>query len=102
MVRSSLGSPLIRLLGVSRPLRNAQIKMARAALNLTLRDLAKATGVDRNAIANIEVGRYAGNQDSIALIDSGFRKAGVEVLPQSGLRFHEPPDTNNERGQFCR
>ena len=55
--------------------------MARAVLNLTIRDLAKATVFHRNTLKNIEVGRYAGNQDSIGLIDSVFRKAGVEFSP---------------------
>jgi DNA-binding XRE family transcriptional regulator len=70
--------------------------MARAALNWTVRDLAKATGLHRNTITNIEVGRYAGNQDSIALIESVFRKAGVEFLPHNGVRLHDPPETNHE------
>jgi DNA-binding XRE family transcriptional regulator len=72
------------------------MRMARAALNWTVRDLAKATGLHRNTITNLEVGRYAGNQDSIALIESVLRKAGVEFLPQNGVRFHEPPDTGHE------
>jgi DNA-binding XRE family transcriptional regulator len=71
--------------------------MARAALNLMIRDLAKATGLHRNTITNIEVGRYAGNRDSIALIESVFRKGGVEFLPQNGVRFDEPPDIGHER-----
>jgi DNA-binding XRE family transcriptional regulator len=70
--------------------------MARAALNWTVRDLAKATGLHRNTISNIEVGRYAGNQDSTALIESVFRKAGVEFLPQNGVRFQETPNTRRE------
>ena len=57
--------------------------------------LAKATGLHRNTITNIEVGRYAGNQDSIALIESVFRKAGVEFLPQNGVRFRETPNTSH-------
>jgi DNA-binding XRE family transcriptional regulator len=63
--------------------------MARAALNWTVRDLAKATGLHRNTITNIEVGRYAGNQESIALIENVFRKAGVEFLSDGGVRFSE-------------
>ena len=47
-----------------------------------VRDLAKATGLHRNTITNIEVGRYAGNRDSIALMENPFRKAGVEFLPR--------------------
>jgi len=61
--------------------------MARAALNWTVRELAEATGLHRNTITNIEVGRYAGNQDSLALIESVFRKAGIEFLPQNGVRL---------------
>ena len=45
---------------------------------------------------NIEVGRYAGNRDAIAVIESVFRKAGVEFLPQNGVRVHEPADTGHE------
>jgi DNA-binding XRE family transcriptional regulator len=80
------------------PVTSAQIRMARAALNWTVRDLAKATGLHRNTITNIEVGRYAGNQDSIALIEGVFRKAGVEFLPPNGVRFNEGPNTNHEGG----
>ena len=70
--------------------------MARAALDWTVRDLAEATGLHRDTITNIEVGRYAGTQDSIALIESVLRKAGVEFLPQNGVRFDEPPDICHE------
>jgi transcriptional regulator with XRE-family HTH domain len=58
--------------------------MARAALNWSVRDLAEATGLHRNTISNIEVGRYAGNQDSIALIESVLRSAGVEFIAENG------------------
>jgi DNA-binding XRE family transcriptional regulator len=78
------------------PVTSAQIRMARAALNWTVRDLASATGLHRNTITNIEVGRYAGNQDSIALIEGVFRKAGVEFLPSNGVRFHESSSINHE------
>ena len=58
--------------------------MARAALNWTVRDLAKATAYShRNTITNIEVGRYAGNQDSINVIEETLRRAGVEFLPEN-------------------
>src|ERR1700722_5886000 len=61
------------------------------------RDLAKATGLHRNTIMSNEVGRYAGNHDSIGLIESGFRRAGVEFFPQNGVRFHQRPDNRYER-----
>ena len=66
---------------------SAQIRMARAALNWTVRDLAKATGLHRNTITNIEVGRYAGNQDSMKLIEDVLDRAGVDFLPNNGVRL---------------
>jgi transcriptional regulator with XRE-family HTH domain len=52
--------------------------MARAALNWTVRDLAEASGLHRNTITNIEVGRYAGDPKTLALIEKVLTKAGVE------------------------
>lgn len=60
---------------------NAQVRIARAALNWTVRDLAEAT---RNTITNIEVGRYAGNQESISVIEKVLRDAGVEFIAENG------------------
>jgi len=64
--------------------------MARAALNWTVRDLAEATGLHRNTISNIEVGRYAGNLDSLSLIEEVLRSAGIEFMPENGVRLGEP------------
>ena len=61
--------------------------MARAALNWTVRDLARATGLHRNTITNIEVGRYAGNQDFLAVIERVFRRAGIQFLAENGVRL---------------
>jgi transcriptional regulator with XRE-family HTH domain len=58
--------------------------MARAALNWTVRDLAEATGLHRNTITNIEVGRYAGDPASLALIRSVLTRAGVEFIDENG------------------
>jgi DNA-binding XRE family transcriptional regulator len=58
--------------------------MARAALNWTVRDLAQATGLHRNTITNIEVGRYAGDQKSLELISAVLKKAGVEFIDENG------------------
>jgi transcriptional regulator with XRE-family HTH domain len=57
--------------------------MARAALNWTVRDLAAATGLHRNTITNIEVGRYAGDETSLELIERVLTKAGVEFLDEN-------------------
>ncbi len=58
--------------------------MARAALNWTVRDLAEATGLHRNTITNIEVGRYAGDQKTLETREAVLRKAGVEFIDENG------------------
>lgn len=73
---------------------SAQVRMARAALNWTVRDLAEATGLHRNTITNIEVGRYAGNQELISVIEKVLRDAGVEFIAENGkgpgVRLRKP------------
>ena len=66
------------------PVTSAQVRMARAALNWTVRDLAKATGLHRNTVTNIEVGRYAGDPGSLALIEKVLKTAGVEFIDENG------------------
>ena len=66
------------------PVTSAQVRMARAALDWTVRDLAQATGLHRNTISNIEVGRYAGDQNTLELIEKTFRAAGVEFIEENG------------------
>jgi DNA-binding XRE family transcriptional regulator len=58
--------------------------MARAALNWTVRDLAEATGLHRNTITNIEVGRYAGDLETLSVIENTLRRAGVEFIDENG------------------
>ena len=66
------------------PVTSAQLRMARAALNWTVRDLADATGLHRNTINNIEVGRYAGDPKSLETIENVLRKAGVQFIDENG------------------
>jgi DNA-binding XRE family transcriptional regulator len=66
------------------PVTSAQLRMARAALNWTVRDLAEAAGLHRNTITNIEVGRYAGDQKTLEAIETVLRKAGVEFIDENG------------------
>src|SRR5262249_417161 len=66
------------------PVTSTQLRMARAALNWTVRDLAEATGLHRNTITNIEVGRYAGDPKSLELIGQVLRKAGIEFIDEGG------------------
>jgi transcriptional regulator with XRE-family HTH domain len=58
--------------------------MARAALNWTVRDLAGATGLHRNTITNIEVGRYTGDPATLLLIRRTLFAAGVEFIEENG------------------
>jgi len=58
--------------------------MARAALDWTVRDLADATGLHRNTINNIEVGRYAGDRKTLEAIEKILRHAGVEFIDENG------------------
>ena len=64
--------------------------MARAALNWTVRDLAEATGLHRNTVTNIEVGRYAGNDELLSSIEKVFRAAGVEFFGENGVSSGPP------------
>jgi len=58
--------------------------MARAALNWTVRDLAEASGLHRNTINNIEIGRYAGDPNTLAMIEKTFARAGIEFIDENG------------------
>ncbi len=75
---------------------SAQVRMARAALNWTVRDLAEATGLHRNTISNLEVGRYAGDPETLALIRTVFVRAGVEFIDDNGggagVRLRKPSE----------
>jgi transcriptional regulator with XRE-family HTH domain len=63
---------------------SAQVRMARAALGWTVRDLADATGLHRNTITNLEVGRYAGDPETLSNIKSVLEAAGVEFIDENG------------------
>jgi transcriptional regulator with XRE-family HTH domain len=58
--------------------------MARAALNWTVRDLAEAAELHRNTITNIETGKYAGDQETLARIATVLQRAGVEFIDENG------------------
>jgi transcriptional regulator with XRE-family HTH domain len=66
--------------------------MARAALNWTVRQLAQASGLHRNTITNIEVGRYVGDPNTLAILEKVLTKAGVEFTngEQPGVRLRKP------------
>jgi DNA-binding XRE family transcriptional regulator len=66
------------------PVTSAQVKMARAALSWTVRDLAEATGLHRNTINNVEVGRYAGDPATLRKIEKVLVAAGVDFIDENG------------------
>lgn len=66
------------------PVTSAQVRMARAALGWTVRDLAEATGLHRNTITNIEVGRYAGEPETLNLIRRVLSREGVIFIEENG------------------
>ena len=66
------------------PVTSAQVRMARAALNWTVRDLAEATGLHRNTVTNLEIGRYAGDSRTLTIIERVLLKAGVEFIDENG------------------
>jgi transcriptional regulator with XRE-family HTH domain len=55
----------------------AQVRMARAALNWSLNDLATASGVHRNTISNFETGKYGGSEDALTAIQRALEAEGV-------------------------
>jgi transcriptional regulator with XRE-family HTH domain len=63
---------------------SAQVRMARAALNWTVRDLAKAARLHRNTITNIETGRYVGDSETLEKIATVLKRAGVEFIDENG------------------
>ena len=50
----------------------------------TVRDLAEATGLHRNTINNVEVGRYAGDPTTLQKIEKVLVAAGVEFIDENG------------------
>jgi transcriptional regulator with XRE-family HTH domain len=67
-----------------RSVKPAQVRMARAALNWSLADLAAAAGVHRNTISNFETGRYAGSEEALRAIRAALESAGVEFIAENG------------------
>ena len=39
---------------------------------------------DRNTISNLEVGRYAGDAQTLEILEEILRKAGVEFIEENG------------------
>jgi transcriptional regulator with XRE-family HTH domain len=60
-----------------------QVRMARAALRLGVRDLAKAANVSPNTIARIEADLPA-NASTLNAIKQALEAGGIEFIPENG------------------
>ncbi|MDD3287586.1 MAG: helix-turn-helix transcriptional regulator [Alphaproteobacteria bacterium] len=63
-----------------------QLRAARALLDWKTSDLAKKSGITVNAINNIERGVAQGRRDTMEKLQTALEDAGLEFLPDSGLR----------------
>jgi transcriptional regulator with XRE-family HTH domain len=61
-----------------------QIRMARAALRLGVREVAELVGVAPMTISRIETGQSSGQGDTLAKIRRALEKAGIEFIDEDG------------------
>ena len=61
----------------------AQSRMARSALGLGVRDLARSAGVSPDTVSRLERGEEL-RPSTIAAIRSALEAAGVEFIPENG------------------
>lgn len=60
-----------------------QVRMGRALLNWSLDQLANESRVHRNTISNFEIGKYAGNPETLASIRSALEARGVIFVDEN-------------------
>jgi hypothetical protein len=75
---------LYRLVIISRDHRGPAPEGGLAGWATWGRDLAAATGLHRNTITNIEVGRYASDSATLTLIKDVFMREGVDFIDENG------------------
>lgn len=62
----------------------AQCRMARAALQIGVRDLAEASGISAMTITRFETGKTKGYADTLDKLQRALEAAGVEFIPENG------------------
>lgn len=71
-----------------------QCRMGRAALNLSIPQLADLAGVSKGTIERLEAGEQL-KAATFAKVQAAFEKAGLEFTPHNGcgegVRFAKPP-----------
>jgi len=63
-----------------------QVKMARAALGLGVRELAKFSGVTANTVSRFENGNDV-LASTLNAMRKSLEKRGIEFLPENGVRL---------------
>ena len=66
---------------------DAQSRMARAAVRWSVRDLARHAEVSAATVNRFEMGRAEANRATVAAIERALEAAGVEFLPDNGVRL---------------
>jgi transcriptional regulator with XRE-family HTH domain len=75
-----------------------QLKMARTALGLTVRQAAELAGCSHETIVGIEAGRSSVKTSTIDKVQAALEKAGVEFLDDGqGVRL-KPPKLKRKAG----
>jgi transcriptional regulator with XRE-family HTH domain len=78
----------------------AQCRMARAALQWSLRDLAERSQVNHVTINRFEIGQAASNPSTLAAIRQALEAAGVEFIAENGggagVRLRKTDRPNHE------
>lgn len=70
-----------------------QCKMARSALNWGIRDLAEKANVGVSTVTRFENGQAVPIASTLAAMQRTFEAAGVEFLPDNGVRLRRSPGT---------
>jgi transcriptional regulator with XRE-family HTH domain len=61
-----------------------QCRMARAALQIGVRDLAKMAGVSPMTVTRFENGQSGGHADTLRKLQRALEEAGLEFIPENG------------------
>ncbi len=62
----------------------SQSRMARAALQWSLKDLAERSRVNHVTINRFEIGQAVSNPSTLAALRAALEAAGVEFIPENG------------------
>jgi transcriptional regulator with XRE-family HTH domain len=84
----------------------AQLRMARAAVKLGVRELAELAGVATYTISRFETEQGGLRQDTAQKLEAALAKLGVQLIPQNGggpgvrLKRQGPPDEGLRPGEL--